>query len=287
MPARQTTVKINDLPYFEIETGVQACADQGSVKVKLSSLDARELGFSFTSKTVDGITAPGAINPLVNVPGNGSAYFETTVNTADVTDVTVYSYDVIVTDNTSLHCSDNGTLSFTAYPVPVLELLPALDDRHVCQDASIKLNVNPSITENKKSGAAARYSYEWKIDGATVANTKEYLWNTTRSTTSGIHNVSVTVTYTFSDGHTCSTTGDFEVFVDALPQLSFVSDVTICEGDNVTITGSVTNDTDPNHLGVPNTFTPSVTGGTVNSTSDVDDHTWDFDVSPTNTTTYR
>lgn len=284
-------VEIKDLPYFDIQEGVQACADQGIVSVQVASTDERTLTFDFTPVTEDGITAPTPVTTSLTVAGNSSADFQTSVNTTDVKDVTVYKYDVTVTDNTTLACKDEATLSFKAYPVPELDITPAVDDRHLCQGQTFQINVTPSITEAENPGPATSYSYAWYIDGVAVATTQSYDWVTTTSTTPGVHNGSVTVTYTFTDGHTCSTTENFQIFVDAVPQISFKSDFTICEGYGTTLAGVVTNPDVANHTGTTNVYVPKVTvpddPSVIVSPTEVNYYTWNFPVAPERTTIYK
>ncbi|MCI5776837.1 MAG: hypothetical protein MR215_04315, partial [Bacteroidales bacterium] len=284
-------VEIKDLPYFDIQEGVQACADQGIVSVQVASTDERTLTFDFAPVTEDAITAPTPVTTSLTVAGNSSADFQTTVNTTDVKDVTVYKYDVTVTDNTTLACKDEATLSFKAYPVPELDITPTVDDRHLCQGQTFQINVTPSITEAKNPGPATSYSYAWYIDGVAVATTQSYDWLTTTSTTPGVHNGSVTVTYTFTDGHTCSTTENFQIFVDAVPQISFKSDFTICEGYGTTLAGVVTNPDVANHTGTANVYVPKVTvpddPSVVVSPTEVNYYTWNFPVAPERKTIYK
>ncbi len=279
-------VSIAELPLFDIETGVKACADQGNVDVKLSSLDYRDLTFTFTPVG----SAPSPTNASVDVAGNGHANFSTTVNKGDVKDITVYEYDVLVQDHTYLTCQNTGKLSFTAYPVPQLVITPADGVRYLCKEETITLDVEPSILENGAAGNAANYKYVWNIDGSDVATTKSYDWTTSTATTTGNHTVTVTVTYTFTDGHACSTTESFELYVNERPEIDFQKDQTICEGNDATLTAAVTNPTAANYDAKPSVFSykalNATDGSAITGTDDGTGYGWTFSVSPVNTTSY-
>ncbi len=279
-------VNIVELPLFAIETGVKACADQGNVDVQLSSLDYRDLTFTFTPVG----SAPAPTNTNVDVAGNGYANFSTTVNKDDVKDITVYEYDVLVQDHTYLACQNTGKLSFTAYPVPDLAITPADGVRYLCKEETITLDVEPSILENGAAGNAANYRYVWNIDGSDVATTKTYDWTTSTATTTGNHTVTVTVTYTFTDGHECSTTESFELYVNERPEIDFQKDQTICEGNDATLTAAVTNPAAVNYDAKPSVFSykalNTTDGSAITGTDDGSGYGWTFSVSPANTTSY-
>ena len=279
-------VSIAELPLFDIETGVKACADQGNVDVKLSSLDYRDLTFTFTPVG----SAPAPTNASVDVAGNGHANFSTTVNKGDVKDITVYEYDVLVQDHTYLTCQNSGKLSFTAYPVPELVITPADGVRYLCKEETITLDVEPSILENGAAGNAANYKYVWNIDGSDVATTKSYDWTTSTATSTGNHTVTVTVTYTFTDGHACSTTESFELYVNERPEIDFQKDQTICEGNDATLTAAVTNPAAANYDAKPSVFSynalNATDGSAITGTDDGTGYGWTFSVSPVNTTSY-
>ena len=282
LKAAEAKLTINTLPDFSIEEGVKACSDQGVVEVNLSSNDGRNLEFSFTP--VSG--APAPTMSVVNVAGNSSAKFSTTINVADVKDVTTYTYDVKVKDNTALACEDDATLSFTAYPVPSLAISPAADKRFVCQGGKIELSVKPSLTENGKP--ATSFDYVWAVDGAVVADASasRFVYEPGLAVASGNHAVTITVSHTFADGHVCSTTQTFNVFVNPLPQVDFSADVTICEGNSATLVASVTNAAEANHLGAANNFSYVVTPSVADISADASGAKWTLTVSPTSTQKY-
>lgn len=286
LPSLTREVNIAELPLFNIESGVKACADQGEVDVKLASLDYRDLTFTFTQVG----SAPAPTNTTVDVAGNGYANFSTTVNKEDVKDITVYEYDVLVQDNTYLTCQNTGKLSFTAYPVPELVITPADGVRYLCKEETVSLDVEPSILENGAAGNAANYKYVWNIDGSDVATTKSYDWTTSTATTTGNHTVTVTVTYTFADGHACSTTESIVLYVNERPEIDFQKDQTICEGNEATLTAVVTNPAAVNYDAKPSAFSYealNVTDGSaITGTEDGSGYGWTFSVSPVNTTTY-
>ena len=282
LKAAEAKLTINTLPDFSIEEGVKACSDQGVVEVNLSSNDGRNLEFSFTP--VSG--APAPTMSVVNVAGNSSAKFSTTINVADVKDVTTYTYDVKVKDNTALACEDDATLSFTAYPVPSLAISPAADKRFVCQGGKIELSVKPSLTENGKP--ATSFDYVWAVDGAVVADASasRFVYEPGLAVASGNHAVTITVSHTFADGHVCSTTQTFNVFVNPLPVVDFSADVTICEGNSATLVASVTNAAEANHLGAANNFSYVVTPSVADISADASGAKWTLTVSPTSTQKY-
>lgn len=282
LKAAEAKLTINTLPDFSIEEGVKACSDQGVVEVNLSSNDSRNLEFSFTP--VSG--APAPTMSVVNVAGNSSAKFSTTINVADVKDVTTYTYDVKVKDNTALACEDDATLSFTAYPVPSLAISPAADKRFVCQGGKIELSVKPSLTENGRP--ATSFDYVWAVDGAVVADASasRFVYEPGLAVASGNHAVTITVSHTFADGHVCSTTQTFNVFVNPLPVVDFSADVTICEGNSATLVASVTNAAEANHLGAANNFSYVVTPSVADISADASGAKWTLTVSPTSTQKY-
>ena len=282
LKATEAKLTINTLPDFSIEEGVKACSDQGVVEVNLSSNDSRNLEFSFTP--VNGAPAPAM--SVVNVAGNSSAKFSTKVNVAEVKDVTTYTYDVKVKDNTALACEDDAKLSFTAYPVPSLAISPAAGKRFVCQGGKIELSVKPSLTENGKPATA--FDYVWAVDGAVVADASasRFVYEPGLAVASGNHAVTITVSHTFADGHVCSTTQTFNVFVNPLPQVDFSADVTICEGNSATLEASVTNATEANHLGTANNFSYVVTPSVADISADASGAKWTMTVSPTSTQKY-
>lgn len=282
LKATEAKLTINTLPDFTIEEGVKACSDQGVVEVALYSNDSRNLKFTFTP--VNGAPAPAAA--VVNVAGNSSAKFSTTLSVADVKDVTTYTYDVKVKDNTVLACEDDTTLSFTAYPVPSLAISPAADKRFVCQGGKLDLSVVPSLTENGKP--ATSFNYVWAVDGVVVADATgaKFVYVPSLDLASGNHAITLTVSHTFADGHVCSTTQSFNVFVNPLPQIDFASDVTICEGNTATLIGSVTNASETNHLGSANNFSYEVTPAVASVVADASGSKWTFTVSPTSTQKY-
>lgn len=285
--AEEAVVTINPLPDFTIQDGVKACSDQGRVTVELKSNDSRELAFRFEPVG----SAPAPEVSTVKVAGLSSNLFATNVAVSDVKDVTTYEYNVKVTDDTSLACDTDAVLRFTAYPVPALTMLPAAAGRHLCQGDDIVLGVDASLTEGGKAAAAADFSYSWTIDGAPVTAAESYTWTTDYSTAVGQHMVVVTVSYTFADGHVCSTTQSMEIFVDAVPTFDFEKDETICEGGSVTLRGSVTNASVANHLGIANVFDHEFVNAADNSSAKGKDtgsgYSWTYTVSPERTTTYR
>ncbi len=281
------TTQINELPLFTIAKDVTACADQGLVNVQLASIDYRDLTFTFTPIG----TAPAPTSPSVDVAGNGYADFSTTVNPDDVTDITTYQYDVLIVDHTSLACQNTGKLDFTVYPVPNLSISPADGLRYLCKESTMTLTVTPSITENGADGPATNYQYLWSVDGTDIATTQSFDWTPDATVSTGNHAITVTVTYTFADGHTCSTTESIKVYVNERPEITFTSDQTICEGVTASLTAMVTNPTAVNYEDQPSNFTPSVSSSSseddnLNITPDGTGYGWSVSVTPPKTATY-
>ena len=277
----ETTAQINELPLFNIANDVTACADQGDVSVNLASADDRDLTFTFTPIG----SAPAPHSTSVDVAGNGNADFSTTVNPDAITDITTYQYDVLVVDHTSLACQNTDTLAFTVYPVPSLSISPADGLRYVCKESTMTLSVTPSITENGAEGPATNYQYQWSVDGTDAATTQSFNWTPNASASTGNHDIAVTVTYTFADGHTCSTTESIKVYVNERPEVIFTSDQTICEGVTATLTATVDNHAAVNYDNLPSYFVSSISSSSVeddnlNVTPDGTGYGWSYSVAP-------
>ncbi|MGN0030095.1 MAG: gliding motility-associated C-terminal domain-containing protein [Marinilabiliaceae bacterium] len=281
-PVKKTdaSLTVNALPYPYIEEGVKVCANSGTASVRVGSNDNRALILTFSPQKANQPTASSTLNVAAN-PATSS--FVANIVNDDITDITTFVYDVHAADYYP-GCSMDTTLSFTVYPTPKLEILPLDAGRVVCQGSDITFSVNPSIKENGNNGSPANYSYQWFVDGVAASTTNSMTWTAPEDATVGLHNVSCVVSYRFADGQECSTAENLTVFVNPRPAISFVSDVTICEGGEATLTGSVTNGYDQNHNGYNNSFTPSVSPALTGSK--LYDFVWEYKANPVKTTEY-
>lgn len=281
-PVKKTdaSLTVNALPYPYIEPDVTVCANCGTASVHVGSNDNRALILTFSPQKANQPTASSTINVAAN--SNNASFVANIVND-DITDVTTFVYDVHAADYYP-GCSMDTVLSFTVYPTPKLTIAPADADRYVCQGSDIVFSVSPSIKENGNNGSSANYSYQWFVDGVAVSTTSSMTWTAPEDATVGLHNVSCVVSYRFANGHECSTTENLTVFVNPRPLISFASDVTICEGSEVTLTGSVTNGYAQNHKGYNNSFTPTVSPALAGSK--LYDFVWEYKAAPVKTTDY-
>lgn len=276
-----TNLTINALPYTYVEADAKACAGDGKAIVHVGSNDDRALSLTFTPVSADGVTATGSLS--VGAKSTGSE-FVAQFDEDKIKDVTTFTYSVHAADYYP-GCSTDTTLTFTVYPSPVLTFSPDAAERHVCQGSDITLSVAASIKDNGKDGEASRFTYNWQCDGVTVGSSRTFTWTAPEDAQVGDHTICCTVLYSFSDGQVCSKTENITVFVNPRPTITFGSDVTICEGETTTLTGSVSNGYANNHLNnYTNTFTPTISPELTRT--DAGNFTWTYSAAPTKTTTY-
>lgn len=278
------SITVYALPYPYIESNVTACANDKTVTVNVGSNDDRALAITFSPSEDYSATLSNVTTNLAVAANSNNHEFTATIDCDKVADITTFTYNVHAAGYYPT-CGMDTVLTFTVYPIPSLQFSPASDSRYVCQGSGIALSVTPSIKDNKAEGAAANYSYVWTVDGEQQSTSKSFTWTAPEDATVGNHTVACAVTYRFTDGHSCTKTESIDVFVNPRPVITFGSDVTICEGETTTLTGSVTNGYDNNHLNnYTNSFTPTVSPELTGS--DAGNFTWTFTANPTKTTTY-
>lgn len=278
------SIKVYALPYPYIESGVTACANEGVVRVAVGSNDERSLALTFTPQSADN---PAATTTL-SVPANSkSTNFEATLDASKITDITTFTYDVHAAGYWPT-CGMDTVLSFTVYPVPVVAISPADGLRNVCQGESLELTASPSITENGAAGVASRFSYRWLDGTVEVGTSKSFTWQTETTTATGVHYLTLETSYRFADGHVCTTTSTIDVYVDPLPEFTFGTDQTICEGETATLFAEVTNASAYNHSEwtKPNDFKVEILPNSGVTTTKEYDYRWSFAVSPVTTQEY-
>lgn len=283
--AKSATVEVVEPPKFTVQSGVQACATDGQVKVTLTSQDSKKLTFLVNPK--GGATA--TVAPTA-VEANQSADITVSFGPDQVTGVTTFSFDVTATHEEEPKCSETKEFTITVYPNPSLTLTPAEGQRRVCAGSPIALGAVATVPG--LDAAAANFTYKWTVDDQeqTGATGPDFTW-TPGTDATGKKTVSVEVSYAFDGAQSCKVSEQMSIEVIPLPVVTIAAadPNPICEGQSATLTATVTSDGAAEGGTSPQTFTYNITssaGDTPAATTNGDGKSWTFTASPARTATY-
>ena len=277
------SITIHHLPFFSIESGVSVCASNGSASLNFKNDDDSNLEFQISP--IGSAPVPDAVNSDFSVEKGSSFDFSVVFDPESITDVTTFSYDVHVIDNTALNCSGDSTFSFVVYPNPVLEFSTDESDRHLCLEQSFSTSVIPSLTINGSKVDASKFSYSWSIDGVEYASSQSISWSAPAGTATGNHTFEVVVSFVNESGDVCSSSKSMQVFVNPLPTVALsASSDNICEGESTILSATISNDDALNHSSSLNTY--SYTLSPADASSESSSSAADFEVAPTSSQSY-
>lgn len=287
--AVETFVNIHSKPGYTVDESVWTCADARDVAIDIKSSDTRALSFSFESLGA----APAPKVTLITIAANGSGALETRIPTPDaISEITTYSYKATINyDATgSLSCEYIDTISFDAYPQPIVELVTKSEDLFVCQDADRILTVKDRFQDGGFSPVNSNFSNIWSVDGVVdgSSNGLSFTYSPAISEAIGNKAIKSVVAYTFDASKVCYDTIDFNLFVD--PLVTYTAAATkdeICEGEQTDIVVTVTNADAANHFNPikENAFeVPSLAA--VSVANNVAANVLTYTVEPTISTTY-
>lgn len=235
--AKSATVEVVEPPKFTVQSGVQACATDGQVKVTLTSQDNKKLTFAVNPK--GGATA--TVAPTA-VEANGSADITVSFGPEQVKGVTTFNFEVTATHDEEPKCSATQEFTITVYPNPSLTLTPAEGQRRVCAGSSIALGAVASVPG--LDAAAANFTYKWTVDGQeqTGATGPDFTWTPGADAAGQSKIVFVEVSYAFDGAQSCKVSQQMSIEVLPLPvvTLTAADPQPICEGQSATLTATVT-----------------------------------------------
>jgi hypothetical protein len=194
------SIKIGEAGVYEItvsdSTGL--CTDQDDKEVFIQNLPLVDLG--------DDLAICLGNTEVLDAQNTGLDYEWNTAAITQTIDVSVSNtYRVVVTD--AFGCKGKDTIKVTVQPIPSVNLG---NDTIICAGDSLAIDAQ-NIGFN-------------------------YNWNTTETTqtikvkTAGVYEVEVT-----GSGVGCSDKGSIEVFLQALPLVALADDISLCEGENLTL----------------------------------------------------
>lgn len=197
----QTTVTVNDQPTVTLNNPNPICAG-GSV-----TLTASATGSGYTYQWYEGgalITSTSSNTYTVNNPAVGTT-----------------SYSVVISNDSGCTASDETTVTVYSNPTASINT-----PEPVCEGTSIIL----SATAN---GGASPYTYQWYVEGNSIAGATNASYNTTPNVGNTIYSVVVT------DANGCTDSDATTVTVNPSLNLTINAPDPICEGSNLTLTGLV------------------------------------------------
>lgn len=282
--AKTATVEVVEPPKFTVQSGVQACATAGQVKVTLTSQDSKKLTFAVKPK--GGATA--TVAPTA-VEANQSADITVSFGPDQVSGVTTFSFDVTATHEDEPKCGATQEFTITVYPNPSLSLTPAEGEgRRVCAGSPIVLGAVATVPG--LDAAAANFTYKWTVDSQeqTGAAGPNFTWTPGADAAGQKKTVSVEVSYAFDGAQSCSVSQQMEIEVLPLPvvTLTAADPQPICQGQSATLTATVTSEGAAQQGGTSTqTFTYNISPS-ADGTPGTDGKSWTFTVSPNRTATY-
>jgi len=271
-PGGETTATIDVTAagtYSVTVTDVNGCADDASVDVTVNpsptAAIAGDLIICFGETTT--LTASGGATYLWSPGGE-------TTESIDVTDAG--SYSVTVTDANG--CEDNASVDVTVNPNPTAvidgnlvicdgdnttltasggsmylwspggETTASIDvttagtysveiiDDNGCKDQT---SVDVIVNDNPVAGITGELTIcEDESTTLTASGGGSYLWSTTEMTESISVSTAGTYSVTVTNAENCTDVAEVDVVVNPLPTASIAGELTICEGDNTTLTAS-------------------------------------------------
>lgn len=167
---------------------------------------------------------------------------------AKVTTDTDYDLKLTVTDKTT-SCASSATTKVTTYALPTATL--SSDETFVCSDAELAITAIVSGTGTGTWSNATKVSEtSAKVDGSTSSVGK------------------VTISYEYTDAHTCKVTATKDITVVAKPDKPAVTTISYCLNAVVTDPLTLVGVTNALWYGTSKTGTPSTTGPIPSTTTE-------------------
>jgi PKD repeat protein len=209
---------------------------------------------NFTSAPTNGGTAPSyqwTVNG--NNVSTSSSFSSSTLNTGDVVACSMVSNSGCASPSNA--SSNSVTVNITPTVTPSIQI--AASTTSICEGSSVTINSTPT------NGGTAP-SYDWQVNGVSTGNSGSSL------TSSGLNNNDI-ITCVLTSNENCvtsptSNSNSITITVNSIPTISLVSNSPICEGENLTIDGTVSAGATFQMTG-PNGYSSSTTNSLINAAS--------------------
>jgi PKD repeat protein len=210
---------------------------------------------NFTSAPVNGGTAPSYQWTVNGVNASTAANFtSSSLNSGDVVACTMISNSGCASPSNA--SSNTVTVNITPTVTPSIQIAAA-NTTSICEGSSITINSTPT-------NGGSSPSYNWLINGVSTGITGNSL------TTSNVNNNDV-ISCVLTSNQACVTTptsnsNPITITVNPLPTVSLVSNSPVCEGENLTINGTVSSGASFAMSG-PNGFSSTTANTIINAVS--------------------